>query len=533
MNDQMKDSFLSKNDLIVIIVAGFVAVTTLYLYFNEVLLFDFSDNHKGKSMGFILNSEKDVRKKKNGEYFWKDLNKEKNLLYPNESIFTGAESSVTLVIKQEKIVLAENSLLKLTFENNALSFDTFSGKIFFNNYAKKIILTDCGKSYEIDASKGNIELSKGSDCNSFKVKVKKGQVTVNQEKLKTNNFVQVKQNLLSYKKFIPKLFKKPEKIEIVETAKLEPEIKIDPPFRTITTDLVKKINKDGEFTLKWDKYIETNDGYSVLISTNPQFRNNVEIKTVKESLVYKIKNASTLYYQIASFSTKNNRLDVFQMGSITFNIEPLTLENKNYILTENVKFNRDIASTKKIKINWNKNVLAQKYNIKFYNARNEIYNTVLVTDNSLDYEIKNQDNFHYKIEGIDSKNNIFTESELGEVSYIKKLELSVPIVKLQNTAKSYYLQKGQLNYLKVNWDSEGENPQFFEFQLAKDENFKNIIVQKNLAENKIVLNKSFTNGVYYWRVRSKLDQWVSDWTTVNSVKVITKVETKDSFNENF
>lgn len=119
---------LNKTDQRIVKTAAIFMLLALYFMFDDRIFFLGQDSNTSP-VGISLSSDKDVRRKPAGQFFWRTL-RDDETVYLGDSVFTGPGSSVRVNLQgRGYLVIPENSLIKFTMVGNQLNLDLQFGKV--------------------------------------------------------------------------------------------------------------------------------------------------------------------------------------------------------------------------------------------------------------------------------------------------------------------------------------------------------------------------------------------------------------------
>jgi hypothetical protein len=474
-----------------------------------------SRSTSSETIGSFEQLQKDVRKKNVSNYFWDDL-KPKDLLIEGDSIFTGAESSVTVKLSNGQIItLAPNSLIKFSFKGKKMVLDIPYGDVQLENVVDDLVISDCGENFSLNKDDGMVNLKKSEKCGSVKIDTKSVVNARNFEERKT-------------KKDISDTF-----MEVAETGVLG---KIERSFESAfgagdsapmalaapvleATDLKYKANQEAPQALKWSA-VEGAKSYEVEVSDTMDFT-QVEKYNAKANQFTLKKLSSNMYYRVKAVGADDTASTYSSAGSLSVEFPNIKMDKLKITKEYKAKNPRDrgIASTA-VDVSWSKVPYADKYVVELVDVKSKkaVKKTTTRVPASV-LEVPRTGKYSYQVYALDTKGRKISSSDVGEVVYNKVFNILAPVIKQGINDKFYFFQKNAAKYVWLNWLGQGEETGKFRLEIARDKDFGKIVQSSFTAKSKLLVTDQVEAGEYFWRVRSEEGDRYSAWSNTEMFKI--------------
>lgn len=506
--------FENKHNRVITAVCLLIAIVCIY-FMQDDSLFRMSRSTSSEAIGSFEQLQKDVRKKNVANYFWDDL-KPKDLLIEGDSVFTGAESSVTVKLSNGQIItLAPNSLIKFSFKGKKMVLDIPYGGVQLENVVDDLVIADCGENIALNKDDGVVNLKKSEKCGSVKIDTKSVVNAKNFEERKT-------------KKDITDTF-----MEVAETGVLG---KIERSFESAfgadesapmalaapvldVTDLKYTANQEAPQALKWSE-VEGAKSYEVEVSDTMDFAQVDKYKAKSNQFTLK-KLSSNMFYRVKAVGADDTASTYSSAGTLSVEFPTIKMDKLKVTKEYKAKNPRDrgIASTA-VDVSWSKVPYADKYVVELVDAKSKkAVKKTTTREPASALEVPRTGKYSYQVYALDTKGRKISSSDVGEVVYNKVFNILAPVIKQGINDKFYFFQKNAAKYVWLNWLGQGEETGKFRVEIARDKDFGKIVQSSFTAKSKLLVTDQVEAGEYFWRVRSEEGDRFSDWSNTEMFKI--------------
>lgn len=469
----------------------FLISATLILSFISFLLYkDIYKTYRGtgEPIGKIVFKKKVALRKFQNQSIWEYLQSDYPV-YNGDSIKTEELSEAILKLKDgTEISINENSFIVVNF---------------------------LGEETKINFNYGSLETN--SENNNVKIQTKDSEIILNSANAKLVNKNESLQIQLEKGEANLKTKGKEEKIKENEVALLNKESnelqKEKIPLKLITPEDNSNFFIDStlvsiNFTIEGD----TTQNYILLISNNPGFSKIIASSQIKDQAQINLQ-PGTYFWKVVPKDSKSEiyyyrKFTIIQKEKIRLQL-PKDKQVFQFKENQNINFSwtqSENAAFYEIWIDTNPNFLSPR----------KI--STLVNFLSIPFELTEPKNeYFWKVVPITSKQESVKESETFSF-VVKKIEKDPPadlITPLNQTFLLPELQKG----IVFNWKIQNTKNQTF--QIAKDKNFQQVVVEEKISNTYLLLKRALEPGIYYWKVinQDNVESSIGSFTINDKVEI--------------
>lgn len=529
------------------------------LYMLYGVKFHSQSSEKQIQIASIVEQIKTVKRKRDFYQSWVDVNPG-DTLSQNDEIYTHGQSSAKInFVNGPQISLFENSLLRIKNLNkqSSLSLDKGNLTATLTKESPKLDVVLNGKKYSFESHNANIQIEQGANENKFllldgkaKLKINESSQVINENQvliqnkktgdlkikelpfiLKTplhNSVKYFSNNITIPFKWAYTAVATPAKIIIATDSRfkdivLESSIEndryselftkagiyywklvsaseIESPIRTFTLIEEKPLllNLDREIVYIGPKRTEkvfinwTNDSakkYLLKIKSPDNKTQEIELKKNNYELLI---NQAGIYNVSVKIQDKNRPQAIWSEASPVEGVIA-----KDISITSNTpefieKINYKTQTTTQL-LSWNGPRSGVNYTVKL--TKNNISKNLVTENLSMPISLKEAGEYLWEIKG---------ETESGIISNIVsgKIIIKTPLNLSQTPAEGAVIELERPDQLvSFKWD-EVESIKEYQFELASDSTFNNIIHERIVDSSKISTALAKT-GRYFWRVKIK------------------------------
>ena len=515
---------------------GFYALHTDFSFFNIG-----GRTSSGNSIGTVSKVESDVRLRGTKNIFWANARDEDSIVQ-GDSLFVGPGSSIVVNFEDgTSITIGANSLIKFKTEGDKIKLNLQYGTVKSQNLPANLVLDDCGKSMDIQASGDtDLEIGKTSECGKIQVKTKKGEVKVN-DKVVTKN-----KELVVAPPPIAKLIEKPvvneaivklESLPAPEIAKInemkpedvqkkiEAEVKPLLPPQLLREKARILVDKDKVPAASW-MTAENAKEYILETSDNPEFTNPTVSRT--PASISKIENLGSdqIYYRLKSVGNNNKTSEYSKVGQIELVYPGIKLKDDKIVYNYIAKNSKDVGPSKSFKVRWTDVPNADKYVVEVDKKDGDFSGATSFTTREPASTIKvpGMGQYKYRVTAFNkAERKISSTNKSGDVIYNRLFDMKTPQIEKIASNLQFFFQKGVGKYVWLKWITpENKKTDSYRVEIAKDPNFSNLFKSYSTNKNKVLVQESMPAGQYYWRVRAESGEdkdSVSDWSNPGTLEV--------------
>ena len=515
---------------------GFYALQTDFSFFNIG-----GRSASGASIGTVSRVESDVRLRGTKNIFWENARDEDSIVQ-GDSLFVGPGSSIVVNFEDgTSITIGANSLIKFKQEGDQIRLNLQYGTVKSQNMPSKLVLDDCGKAMDIQASGDtDLEIGKTSECGKIQVKTKKGEVKVN-DKVVTKN-----KELVVAPPPIAKLIEKPvvneaivklESLPAPEIAKInemkpedvqkkiEAEVKPLLPPQLLREKARILVDKDKVPAASW-MTAENAKEYILETSDNPEFTNPTVSRT--PASISKIENLGSdqIYYRLKSVGNNNKTSEYSKVGQIELVYPGIKLKDDKIVYNYIAKNSKDVGPSKSFKVRWTDVPNADKYVVEVDKKDGDFSGATSFTTREPASTIKvpGMGQYKYRVTAFNkAERKISSTNKSGDVIYNRLFDMKTPQIEKIASNLQFFFQKGVGKYVWLKWITpENKKTDSYRVEIAKDPNFSNLFKSYSTNKNKVLVQESMPAGQYYWRVRAESGEdkdSVSDWSNPGTLEV--------------
>lgn len=519
---------IKKSEKIVLLICIIAVILTSILIQNlEKIMPSASEN--GEAIGQVRIVQADVRHKSKKAYFWQPTDKNRSLS-EGDSVFTGPKSFAEISFQDgRKVRIAENSLIHFSTKKNELNVALAFGKMATSGLTKPMIITDCEKTYTIEANGGSFEISKNKQCGEVKLQVLSGQVKLNKKNiLKKTTPTEIKTELVD-SEFEKSLlsFKQPEipavaAKEVIKEIIKAPEINVTPA--KFGSSLATAAQVRSRIKMKW-----TGDPlathYDFESATNLNFRNAKIIRTESNKIEILLEQGGIHYYRIKSYSQDGKASEYSKIHMLHATFPSIEITEKKLQANYVAKYSSDAGKKKDFAVTWTPVPLTEKYVVEVSHSAEFAASTKIESRNPASViEVPRTGKYLYRVTAFDKQGRqISSSSAPGEIEYTKLFDLTAPILDRTLKTMSFYFQKEFGQFIWLKWNNLALKENFkYRIQLSNQNEFSSLNYNQITNESKFLLNKNLAQGTYFWRVRAESSDQFSDWSDIGTIKIQTK-----------
>lgn len=548
---------LKSFDNYLIVVMGMLGLVSLYMLYGGKFLSQNSGNQL--QIASIVEQIKTVKRKSDFYQSWVDVNSGDGLS-PNDEIYTHGQSSAKIHFKNgPEINLFENSLLRIKSLNldNTLSLEKGNLTATLTKESPKLDVVLSGKKYSFESQGANIQIEQGTSENKFLLLEGKAKLNINEsvQEIKENQVLIQNKNTGTVKiKELPFVLKTPlphsvhyytEQAsiafkwsytslaapaqiliahdsgfkEIIHQAtisedhyshlfdkagiyfwKLVSSDEVEGPIRSFTLieELPPSLSADKEIVYKGPKKTapvilswSSNNAKKFLLKTVSPSGKISEIEVAKN--YYELITEQTGTYSLSiKIQERNRPLALWSAPLFISVMEAKAIELTSNIpeLIEKVNYNPEASS---YLLTWNGPDANVNYTVKL--TGNNTLQTFSTQNTSIPLSLKAAGEYLWEIKGE-------TESGIVSNTISGKIIIKMPINVSQSPSEGAIIELERPDQLvSFKWD-QIQNSNEYQFELASDPGFHNLIHAKIITSNNISTALAQT-GRYYWRVKIK------------------------------
>jgi len=544
----------NKKDRRLLTLAVFLLLVFSYLLIDDSLLMDLIGGH-GKKVAQVIKSENDVRQKYASDFRW--ISVQTTPIYENDSLFTGNQSEAIVVLEDKtEIHLKENSLVTFRTVNGQLTLGLVYGqapeiKGNVNSIQLEKATTDARKpsssivsiptitspepyskrliplnlsgereqngvmtiewKYEKNSTQFEIQLSQTPDFSTLEHSFKSTEKMAITPDLKEGTYFTRVREVIDEKSYGK--WSKPIQFDITHQI---PESLPTPEL--ITKELNLKYEDKNVPTIEW-KASEGATDYIIEVSTNDKFERPFQYKSGQTKFTLKEKQPGFYQFRV----TAHNQLGIQSRPSETgvMNIRtnaPILSQvpPKKYI----AKNKKDRPAPTRFNLKWSEVPNSESYlieispdenfqNPKRYQARSPASIA----------EIPTTGKYHWRVRSLSSTGQPISDfSQASNILYTFESPLQPPTLKEPLDQMTLFFQKKRGNPFYLEW-AKAPHASHYSFEIAKDPDFKNIVLKKQVSSARYLLNETLPPGELYWRVRSEAPERISEWSQPRKMNV--------------
>lgn len=502
--------FENKQNRVITVVCLLIAIICAYFMQNDSL-FRGSRSLSSETIGSFEQLRKDVRKKNIANYFWDDL-KPKDLLIEGDSVFTGAESSVTVKLSNgQLIVVAPNSLIKFSYKGKKMVLDIPYGGVQLENVVDDIIIADCGENLDLNKDQGSISLKKSEKCGSVKIDTKSVVNAKNFEERKTKKDIATTFDEVAETGVLGQIEKFFDAASVTPTSLSAPHLE--------NKDIKYEVSGENPQVLKWS-VVDGAKSYEVDVSNTPDFIQVDPFKTNANQLTLK-KLSNNMFYRVRAVGFEKAISSNSEIGQLTVTFPRIKMDKLKVTKEYKAKNPRDrgIAGTA-VDVSWSKVPYADKYVIELIDKKSKKpVRKTITRELASALEVPRTGKYSYQVRALDTRGRDISSSDVGEVVYNKVFNILAPLIQEGINDKFYFFQKNAAKYVWLKWLSQSEEARKFRVEIARDKDFSAIVQSSFTAKPKLLVTEQVDAGEYFWRVRSEEGENYSSWSNTEMFKI--------------
>ncbi|MBC7539140.1 MAG: hypothetical protein H7281_09980 [Bacteriovorax sp.] len=548
---------LKSFDNYLIATMGLFALISLYMLYGPKFNTQNSDNQI--KIASIVEQIKTVKRKRDFYQSWVDVNPGDSLSQ-NDEIYTHGQSSAKIhFVNGPEISLFENSLLRIKTLNkeNTLSLEKGNLTATLSKSSPKLDIFLNGKKYSFESQKANIQIEQGATVNKFLLldgkaklnineafqEIKENQVLIQNKKTGNVNILELpfilksplhnSVNYFAHEVLIPFSWSYtslvvPAKIIIAKNStfkdivyestltenhsshpftkagiyywRLVSNEGLEGPIRTFTLieEQPLSLNLDKEIVYIGPKKIEKvmmswpkDNAKNFLLKTELPNGKKEEIELTKNN--YELAAEQIGIYKVSVKVQDINRPNAIWSSPVSIQVieaKAISITSNTPELIEKVNYNSQASSHL---LSWNGPSSGVNYTIKLTTKnKTENFHT---QNSSLPLSLKEQGEYEWIVIGE-------TESGIVSNTISGKIIIKAPLKISQSPTEGAVIELEKPDQLVTfKWD-QVQNIKAYEFELASDPGFQNLIYEKNIDNNNISTALAKT-GRYFWRVKIK------------------------------
>lgn len=557
-NTLVEEMRLKSFDNYLIAMMSLFALISLYMLYG-VKYFSSSQSENQIKIASIVEQIKTVKRKRDFYQSWVDVNPGDSLSQ-NDEIYTHGQSSAKIhFVNGPEISLFENSLLRIKTLNkeNTLSLDKGNLTATLSKDSPKLDVVLNGKKYSFESEKANIQIEQGATENKFLLLDGKAKLSINEaaQEIKENQvLIQNKKTGDVKIKELPFILKTPlhnsvnyfyhditipfswsytslsapAKIIIARNStfkdivqestqaenqyshlfnkagiyywKLVSSEGLEGPIRTFTLieEQPLSLSLDKEIVYKGPKKNETvmlswpkDNAKKFLLKLEFPNEKTEEIELTKNN--YELAADQIGIYKVSVKIQETNRPQAIWSSLASIQVvqaKAISITSNTPELIEKVNYSSQ-ASTHLL--SWNGPGSGVNYAIKL--TKNNKTENFLTENTSMPLSLKEEGEYEWVVKGE-------TESGIISNTISGKIIIRAPLKLGQSPSEGAVIELEKPDQLvSFKWD-QVQNIKEYQFELASDPGFQNLLYEKDIESNNISTALAKT-GRYFWRVKIK------------------------------
>ena len=463
----MFNKLKAKDKLILFFCLSIIALCWFLIFNLDYIRKSENDNVR---IGKVKAKGQDVRKKIGSEYFWNNITGSSGI-HRGDSLFAGEKSSALIEFDNgDSLTLKENSLVKFENKKDTLSIDISFGQMQVVSKTKFITVKDCGKDILIEAENANFGIDKGRDCGDVQIKVKSGEV-------------KLENKLISSKSDIQTIKLKQPKTEI----SVEKIVKVLERPRNIKAHIQLEKNNKLNFIANWDT-VQKATQYELELSPDSNLQTETQTFVTKDNkfILENIKS-EFLYYRLRANESPENTGIYSPIAKAVIKEIPQNL--KGHIqLTKNNEL--EFIST------WDSIQNTKEYEIEISSDPQMLVDKQkhISMNNNLNLINIKSEKLYYRVRANKSSDDkgIYSPIAVANTKYSPR-NIHAHIQLLKNN------KNNELEFI-ANWDPV-EKAQNYEIEISPDQLMQNEI-EKHLTTTNSFQLQNIKHETLYYRVRA-------------------------------
>lgn len=346
----------NRTDKAILLLSITIICVFSYFLYDDSFLFK-SRESKNAKIGFIKQTDKDVRLRASDSFTWNAARKTE-VVFERDSVFTGKNSHTQIdLIDGSKIILNENSLVTLVTKNGDLELNLRYGNI----------QAEISPSSKIQLKSGSQKIILKKDSASAKIEIKKPKYGLTKIKLLSGK-LSVKQTPSSQ----PKELVKEQPLVIKPSGIVQ---KVAPGVITLITadhQIFHQSPTEKTFLLDW--HSQGTENNMMTISKDAAFTQVVlTVQNIKSKVLVKDLQPGTYHWKVSGKDATGNTITAGPRSfAVQYPEKPAVIEPVKpdipILLTKKLTFNsfssRSPAAISPIAIKWQPSKLATRYEVE-------------------------------------------------------------------------------------------------------------------------------------------------------------------------
>ncbi len=568
---------LNKIERRLLILCCLVILVFSYLLYDDSLLFSNRENNN-TPIAELIERTKDVRLKVSESFSWIPArNKEK--LFPFDSIFTGDNSSATIKLDDGSILkIDRQSLIVMSMHKGQLVLDLKSGSISadLSSNSKLLLRTKDGFQnlsgkfrFEKDFSGQNLEKGDRNIASVANQLVWKSPKHFNLNKQDPRTYQSLNWAATSnIQETVIEISTSPQFDLIdrqIKTTKTEAGVPVELPdgqyyvrlkgytrerklaatsvIHTFNlTDkkrsilpapilLTKNITHSDSFNfppvIKWEA-VQLAEKYRIEVSNSPRFEQVKSYQSGQSFYPWRDFQPGTYFVRLfsenADSSSESSDIGTIEVSSLAPRLDPIPR-----IL---IRSNEQVVGPQNVKLQWRHSGKQAKYRVEI--SKDGTFRDAQVMESArgpASIKVKTPGDYSVRVFAANEDGlPISPSSNIERFTYDLKNPIETPQLIRPFSETTVFLQKEDNPYLWMDWRAVTD-AETFSVQVSTDPEFNHIVWTEKTDRNRLLLEKRIPNGHYYWRVKALADKGETDsnWSRANRFYLVFKK--KDIFFE--
>lgn len=518
---------------------------------EDLLLSLLQKRTEASSIGQILVAQNDVRRRHIQSLAWYNI-RARELVYENDSIFTGSDSTISLNLNNDQTLdLEPNSLVVLRTRGNDTVLELQLGSIMTRSTPEAPIqILDGSRVTRVRSTRqgGRVRVNRQAQgATTIEAQESEVEVTVGE----TVALIQPAQPVsVIENQIVPLTEPVPAEVPIEAPAQSplaeeslddtvieEPfEEKLSEPEKLFSeTDRPRLQNKSQKSLLDFNENVdirspasisqnmknppvltwtplENAESYVLEIAQDKNFRNPLRYEPLTNpQMAWRDAKPGSYYWRVQA-RAQNESSQFSEVAALEVGLNAPQLTDLKP-LEETVSNLSAYRSSRSIEVQWDPLPLAQAYRFIASEEGSELP-PVIVESTSKAFELKPNRSYEFKVAAIDESGQRIspyasTNTKITRELSLRPPELNLPMDKTTVVAFS----NDKINPLMFTWEGVKESSGY-ELQFSLDPEFTDVIATKTPSSNSFVLTERIADGEIYWRVRYKIEDHASKWSNV-------------------
>lgn len=273
--------------------------------------------------------------------------------------------------------------------------------------------------------------------------------------------------------------------------------------------------------INWEA-VEGASKYVIQKSNSRSFANAKTFNTNQLNNVLRDPAFGEYYFRVKALGDKNTKPSKYsKVAKIKVRSRPPELK-EYYEFVKKVENNDDLnIKNMKVDLQWSEVPFIENYDVKISKSSdfNENILERKVASTNFEANLEAPGNYFIKARAIDSTGSPLSKySEPSKISLINEFLLKAPDLKTPENDSHVFNLGDQKVSLIFKW-KKAELADTYDVEIAKDKNFKILILQKNTKNALHLVKMSLKPGPIYWRVKTRLGEKQSDWSETRIIVI--------------